>query len=414
MIVRRWFGRARNPDVVIGVKGENGQSEALRLDYKKAGHAIVFGAHGSGKTERFTIPNLRDICKRGESVVVAGCGDGLYKATASEFMANGYEVRVLNPVGGVRSDSWDMFELQRAKHAEKNSKQYMSDALALAEAIMACSGVDTHCDYDERAAITSLLEAIIIRVFTDPSYDNGPKMIPEFLRHPGGDGFFSALFDAHTLTDAQSLALEPYNAYRQFAKYTGARITSRSISAVRMLESGVICRIIGENSAGDERKLDITAPCHKKCAYFIISSSRDREIEAFCALFMAQFLRAMECETRHEVPVTLMIDDSECFGRINEFGNAFKRFDPCVVRLCTIWSSLDHLRRVYPDEFEWDHILSGCGTKIGFGFRDIETAHIFQPADGDERHLMVAPRGTVFVYTGHLNELLTMAPARSW
>jgi type IV secretory pathway TraG/TraD family ATPase VirD4 len=415
MLIQRLFGRKRNTNIVITERNDAGYD----LDPKTTGHVVVFGAHGSGKTDRFVIPNVKEIQQRGESVVVFSCGSRVYHETAAEFMKNGYEVRVLNPQSPGSSDKWDILAGLKPSIV-KSLGQQSDDAQAMARAFIAASGVDVHCDADELEAVESLLKAILIWSCSDMCLGTKANMVREMLRAhwSSGKDFYDMLFSPANNVGYLTTAADAYSTYREIARdeVLSSRIVTKAISATRVLEARWAPMLFDENGNSSNHSFDLSLPLKRKCAYFIMGSPRDREVEVLSALFFHLLFHTMKqslAEGMAVVPVTVIMDDAECVSRIDGLAETMTAVDPADIRVCSIWSSLDHLKRTYSADFEWNALLTCSRTKIGFGFADLETAQLFMdsPDFNVERSLMTARRGTCFVNVGDGQIFKVVEPA---
>lgn len=74
-------------------------------------HTIVFGATGSKKTRMFAMPSIGIFARAGESFVVTDPKGELYRKTAGEVEACGYQVRCLNLRQLRQGDTWNPLAL---------------------------------------------------------------------------------------------------------------------------------------------------------------------------------------------------------------------------------------------------------------------------------------------------------------
>lgn len=97
------------PEKATGmILGERkGQLICLPEDTRLNRHTAVFGASGTMKSRAVVRNALFSAIRRGESVLISDPKSEMYNETSELFRKNGYEVKVLNLVDPLHSDSWN-------------------------------------------------------------------------------------------------------------------------------------------------------------------------------------------------------------------------------------------------------------------------------------------------------------------
>ena len=97
------------PEKATGmILGERkGQLICLPEDTRLNRHTAVFGASGTMKSRAVVRNALFSAIRRGESILISDPKSEMYNETSELFRKNGYEVKVLNLVDPLHSDSWN-------------------------------------------------------------------------------------------------------------------------------------------------------------------------------------------------------------------------------------------------------------------------------------------------------------------
>ena len=97
------------PEKATGmILGERkGQLICLPEDTRLNRHTAIFGASGTMKSRAVVRNALFSAIRRGESVLISDPKSEMYNETSELFRKNGYEVKVLNLVDPLHSDSWN-------------------------------------------------------------------------------------------------------------------------------------------------------------------------------------------------------------------------------------------------------------------------------------------------------------------
>lgn len=361
--------------VILGERG--GKAVCMPEDTRLNRHIAIFGTSGTMKSRSIIRNALFQAIKRGESVVVTDPKAELFGDTAELFRKNGYDVKVLNLVDPIHSDSWNCM-------SDLNGNTLMAQVLTNVIIGNTSSGkIDHFWDNGEG----NLLKALILYIEYDKSRSNDEKTLPavyQLLTNCSKADLYSKFTKLSTSHPARA----PFNLFNQSSDTVKEGIISGLGTRLQVLQSKEVCSLLSRSD------IDLVNPAKKKCAYFIILSDQDATMAFISSLFFSfLFIRLTRYadsrpERKCDVPVNLILDEFNNVGRIggaadgSDFARTLSVIRSRDIRVMLAVQSLGQLQNRY-DKNLWSEIIGNCDIQLMLGCTDDVTAKYYSDRSGD-------------------------------
>lgn len=348
----------------------------LPKDTRLNRHIAIIGASGTGKSRGFIRNHVLQCVKRGESIVVTDPKSELYADLSDYLRQEGYQVKVLNLVDPVHSDSWNCM-------ADLQGDTLMAQVLADVIINNTSEGKGDHF-WDNGEG--NLLKSLILYVDQNQALGRARKHLPEVYRllTQLDERRLSELMDRLPL---EHPAKAPYNLYHQSSDTVRSGILLGLGTRLQVLQNRQIQRITSRSD------IDLAEPAQSRCAYFVILSDQDGTMDFLSSLFFSfLFIRLvrfadMQPNGRCPVPVNLVLDEFNNIGTIGgnggrDFARSISTLRSRAVQISLCVQSLPQLQNRYPNGL-WAEIMGNCDTQLMLGCTDEVTAEFVSSRAGD-------------------------------
>lgn len=364
---------------IFGQFGENASKvitfDVFNSDAMMNRHILAFGASMCGKTFCFVLPHLLQICKREESVIMSDPKGELFQNTSEYFRSYGYTVKVLNFKDFAYSDGWDIM----AELGDRSDVAHVQErAQIFAETVIANTMPNTTDMF--RSAPLSLLKAILLRVYLDPTMEHSFEEVFRAISNPQGKTFLDRIFDESVLTGDLSCCIGPYATYKQQSANLSGNTLSGLATALNVFQVERIRKLT--STAG----IDLSLPGKQKCAYYLIFPDQHETYKFLTSLlFSFLFIDLVDYADKQpkqccDVTVNCIFEEAKSVGFIPGFATKLSNIRSRHVYITSIWQDLSQMQLLYPDE--WGSIMNNCSTQICLGFNDVDTAKYYSDRSG--------------------------------
>ena len=369
---RASFGSATG--IMLGE--HNGKAISLidRMGSNK--HIAVFGPTRSGKTTCFSLNNIIQCVKRGESFFATSTKSDLYENTSEYLKDNGYVVKIFDLVDPEHSDSWNCLSEVR-----KNERRIQENTRIYVDTIMK-NTTSGKVDYFWNNAESSLLTALVYLVALDHNI-NEPKTMARVYNMITNytDATLANLFRDLPANHPGRAAFSLYNENAGNDKVTGG-VKMGLGGRLSAFGSDMIQNITSYDD------IDLSLPAQKKCAYFVRVSDQDSANEFLASLFFSfafiDIVQYVDANAKKEetIPVNMILDE---FCNLGVLPNIKKQLSTVASRkmnISIIIQNIPQLKGVYPND-EWRELLGNCDTQLFLGCSDDMTADYISKRSGD-------------------------------
>ena len=367
------------PEKATGmILGERkGQLICLPEDTRLNRHTAVFGASGTMKSRAVVRNALFSAIRRGESVLISDPKSEMYNETSELFRKNGYEVKVLNLVDPLHSDSWNCM-------SDLGEDTLMAQVLTNVIIGNTSSGKGDHF-WDNGEA--NLLKGLVLYVQmapTIPQKDKNLAKVYELLTDPKLMHTINGVLgktEHHASKASFSLFAQSSETVRQgIILGLGTRLQVLQDQAVKQLVSS--------------SDIDLTAPGRHKCAYYIILSDQETSMAFISSLFFSfLFIKLTRFADNSPggkclIPVNMILDEFNNIGRIggapdgSDFCRSLSVIRSRDIRVMIAVQSLGQLQNRYPNNL-WAEIVGNCDIQLMLGCTDDVTADYISDRSGE-------------------------------
>ena len=367
------------PEKATGmILGERkGQLICLPEDTRLNRHTAVFGASGTMKSRAVVRNALFSAIRRGESILISDPKSEMYNETSELFRKNGYEVKVLNLVAPLHSDSWNCM-------SDLGDDSLMAQVLTNVIIGNTSSGKGDHF-WDNGEA--NLLKALVLYVQLD-------NRIPKEKKNLGY--VYKLLTDGtlpHIIKEMGELkvghpAKAPFNLFAQSSETVQAGIILGLGTRLQVLQNEAVQQLVAFSD------IDLTAPGRHKCAYYIILSDQETSMAFISSLFFSfLFIKLTRFADNSPggkclIPVNMILDEFNNIGRIggapdgSDFCRSLSVIRSRDIRVMIAVQSLGKLQNRYPNNL-WAEIVGNCDIQLMLGCTDDVTADYISDRSGE-------------------------------
>ena len=367
------------PEKATGmILGERkGQLICLPEDTRLNRHTAIFGASGTMKSRAIVRNALFSAIRRGESILISDPKSEMYNETSELFRMNGYEVKVLNLVDPLHSDSWNCM-------SDLGDDSLMAQVLTNVIIGNTSSGKGDHF-WDNGEA--NLLKALVLYVQLD-------NRIPKEKKNLGY--VYKLLTDGtlpHIIKEMGELkvghpAKAPFNLFAQSSETVQAGIILGLGTRLQVLQNEAVQQLVAFSD------IDLTAPGRHKCAYYIILSDQETSMAFISSLFFSfLFIKLTRFADNSPggkclIPVNMILDEFNNIGRIggapdgSDFCRSLSVIRSRDIRVMIAVQSLGQLQNRYPNNL-WAEIVGNCDIQLMLGCTDDVTADYISDRSGE-------------------------------
>ena len=370
------------PEKATGmILGERkGQLICLPEDTRLNRHTAVFGASGTMKSRAIVRNALFSAIRRGESILISDPKSEMYNETSELFRKNGYEVKVLNLVDPLHSDSWNCM-------SDLGDDTLMAQMLTNVIIGNTSSGKGDHF-WDNGEA--NLLKGLVMYVQTDPKTPPEQKNLSKVYELLTGPMLMHVI--ANVLNDKSELRAHPSKA--SFSLFAQSSDTVRQGiilglgTRLQVLQDKAVQRLVSFSD------IDLTAPGRHKCAYYIILSDQETSMAFISSLFFSfLFIKLTRFADNSPggkcpIPVNMILDEFNNIGRIggapdgSDFCRSLSVIRSRDIRVMLAVQSLGQLQNRYPNNL-WAEIVGNCDIQLMLGCTDDVTADYISDRSGE-------------------------------
>lgn len=332
--------------------------------YRANRNIAVYGAPGTGKSYCFVRPAILQCAKRGESIIITDCKGELYNDTSYYLRKMGYEVMMFNTLHPENSDAWNcMADIAN----DPSFAGKIEGCQKFAKIVVMNTQVGNKAgifDQQIEALLTALAEYVVL-----PS-PLGPQ---DMEKSVGSIYKLLTTFDIPELeeliegtTEETHPCRQPFQTFKNASPNQKSGIVSGLLGKLQVYQNPIINKITKYN------EIDLERPAFKKCAYFLITSDRDRTYRFLSSLFFSfLFIRILNAadaqpDGKCPVPVNLVLDEFPNIGVVPDFTSIISTARGRDVRMSVIFQSVSQLMNRYP-EGQWEEIIGDCAIQMVLG-----------------------------------------------
>ena len=367
------------PEKATGmILGERkGQLICLPEDTRLNRHTAVFGASGTMKSRAVVRNALFSAIRRGESVLISDPKSEMYNETSELFRKNGYEVKVLNLVDPLHSDSWNCM-------SDLGDDSLMAQVLTNVIIGNTSSGKGDHF-WDNGEA--NLLKALVLYVQLDNRIPQERKNLA-YVYKLLTDGTLPYIIKEMGDLKVGHPAKAPFNLFAQSSETVQAGIILGLGTRLQVLQNQAVQQLVSFSD------IDLTAPGRHKCAYYIILSDQETSMAFISSLFFSfLFIKLTRFADNSPggkclIPVNMILDEFNNIGRIggapdgSDFCRSLSVIRSRDIRVMIAVQSLGQLQNRYPNNL-WAEIVGNCDIQLMLGCTDDVTADYISDRSGE-------------------------------
>ncbi len=367
------------PEKATGmILGERkGQLICLPEDTRLNRHTAIFGASGTMKSRAIVRNALFSAIRRGESILISDPKSEMYNETSELFRKNGYEVKVLNLVDPLHSDSWNCM-------SDLGDDSLMAQVLTNVIIGNTSSGKGDHF-WDNGEA--NLLKALVLYVQLDNSIPKEKKNLA-YVYKLLTDGTLPHIIKEMGELKIGHPAKAPFNLFAQSSETVQAGIILGLGTRLQVLQNQAVQQLVSFSD------IDLTAPGRHKCAYYIILSDQETSMAFISSLFFSfLFIKLTRFADNSPggkclIPVNMILDEFNNIGRIggapdgSDFCRSLSVIRSRDIRVMIAVQSLGQLQNRYPNNL-WAEIVGNCDIQLMLGCTDDVTADYISDRSGE-------------------------------
>ena len=367
------------PEKATGmILGERkGQLICLPEDTRLTRHTAVFGASGTMKSRAVVRNALFSAIRRGESVLISDPKSEMYNETSELFRKNGYEVKVLNLVDPLHSDSWNCM-------SDLGDDTLMAQMLTNVIIGNTSSGKGDHF-WDNGEA--NLLKGLVLCVQLDPTIQQKDKNLTKVYEILTGNNLMGTINGVLAKTEYHA-AKASFSLFAQSSETVRQGIILGLGTRLQVLQDQAVKQLVSRSD------IDLTAPGKRKCAYYIILSDQETSMAFISSLFFSfLFIKLTRFADNSPggkclVPVNMILDEFNNIGRIggapdgSDFCRSLSVIRSRDIRVMIAVQSLGQLQNRYPNNL-WAEIVGNCDIQLMLGCTDDVTAEYISERSGE-------------------------------
>uniref|UniRef100_A0A7C5V2J8 Type IV secretory system conjugative DNA transfer family protein n=1 Tax=Caldicellulosiruptor owensensis TaxID=55205 RepID=A0A7C5V2J8_9FIRM len=341
----------------------NGERVVLPADTKYNKHIAIFGAPGTGKSRTFARPNIIQIAKMGQSMIITDPKGELFEDMAVWLEQQGYDVKALNLVNIECSDRWNPLD---AVADDMDATVFADVVIRNTQTGVKKAGGDPFWDRAE----LNLLKALVLYIKeTRPPEEQNLGELYRLLATTNMAGLQN-MFMSIPNDRASKMA---YNIFAQASEQVRTGVIIGLGTRLQVFQNRLVQKMT------EVSDIDLEAPKRRKTAYFCIISDTHRAFSFLSSLFFSflfiKLVNLHDTTTDPEIrarEVYFLLDEFPNIGEIPDFQEKIATIRSRRLHCSIIFQSLGQLGRIYQQS--WEDIIACCDTKYFLGCNDLKTA----------------------------------------
>ena len=341
----------------------NGERVVLPADTKYNKHIAIFGAPGTGKSRTFARPNIIQIAKMGQSMIITDPKGELFEDMAVWLEQQGYDVKALNLVNIECSDRWNPLD---AVVDDMDATVFADVVIRNTQTGVKKAGGDPFWDRAE----LNLLKALVLYIKeTRAPEEQNLGQLYRLLATTNMAGLQN-MFMSIPNDRASKMA---YNIFAQASEQVRTGVIIGLGTRLQVFQNRLVQKMT------EVSDIDLEAPKKRKVAYFCIISDTHRAFSFLSSLFFSflfiKLVNLHDTTTDPEIrarEVYFLLDEFPNIGEIPEFQEKIATIRSRRLHCSVIFQSLGQLSKIYP--MDWENIIGCCDTKYFLGANDLKTA----------------------------------------
>ena len=342
------------------------------LPLNKVGNinVLIVGGSGSGKSSSYTIPNAHQLL--GSYIFTDPKGE-IYDKTAGYLKKNGYEIKLLNLVNPLSSDSYNPLQ-----HIQSEI-----DVDVIANTIVKgqkSEGSASDPYWDNMAEI--LLKALIYYLIAAaPPEEQNLASCAELVRAANNNGGSNLLSDLMSKLPYDHPARMNYKSVEIASDKTYSSILSTLQSKLGKFDSKDIADVTSTNTINFE---EIAS---KKTALYVVSSDTHAAYDFLLTIFFSQMIQQLydfADKNGGSLPIKtfFILDEFANIGQIPDFDKKISTSRSRGISFSVILQNLDQLKAIYEKSYET--IIGNCDTHVFLGSNSFATVEYFSKELGEK------------------------------
>jgi len=341
----------------------NGERVVLPAGTKYNKHIAIFGAPGTGKSRTFARPNIVQIAKMGQSMIITDPKGELFEDMSVWLEKQGYDVKALNLVNIECSDRWNPLDVVAD---DMDATVFADVVIRNTQAGMRKAGGDPFWDRAE----LNLLKALVLYIKeTRPPEEQNLGELYKLLATTNMARLQSMFMNIPN-DRASKMA---YNIFAQASEQVRTGVIIGLGTRLQVFQNKLVQKMT------EVSDIDLEAPKKRKVAYFCIISDTHRAFSFLSSLFFSflfiKLVNLHDTTTDPEIKarkVYFLLDEFPNIGEIPDFQEKIATIRSRRLHCSIIFQSLGQLAKIYP--LDWENIIGCCDTKFFLGANDLKTA----------------------------------------
>ncbi|WAM36545.1 type IV secretory system conjugative DNA transfer family protein [Caldicellulosiruptor acetigenus] len=342
----------------------NGQKIVLPADTKYNKHIAIFGAPGTGKSRTFARPNIVQIAKMGQSMIITDPKGELFEDMAVWLEKQGYDTKALNLVNIECSDRWNPLDVIQD---DLDATVFADVVIRNTQTGVKKAGGDPFWDRAE----LNLLKALVLYIKeTRPPEEQNLGELYRLLATTNMAGLQN-MFMSIPNDRASKMA---YNIFAQASEQVRTGVIIGLGTRLQVFQNRLVQKMTQVSD------IDLEAPKKRKVAYFCITSDTHSAYDFLSSLFFSflfiKLVNLHDTTTDQEIrnrEVYFILDEFPNIGEIPDFTKKISTIRSRRLHCAIIFQSISQLENRYPNN-QWEEILGSCDTKYFLGCNDTRTA----------------------------------------
>ena len=333
-------------------------------------NVLIVGGSGSGKSSSYTIPNAHQLL--GSYIFTDPKGE-IYDTTAGYLKQHGYEIKLLNLVNPISSDSYNPLQ-----HIQSEI-----DVDVIANTIVKgqkAEGSASDPYWDNMAEI--LLKALIYYLIAvAPPEEQNLASCAELVRAANNNGGSNLLSDLMGRLPYDHPARMNYKSVEIASDKTYSSILSTLQSKLGKFDSKDIADVTSTNT------IDFTDIATKKTALYVVSSDTHAAYDFLLTIFFSQMIQQLydfADKNGGKLPIKtfFILDEFANIGQIPDFDKKISTSRSRGISFSVILQNLDQLKAIYEKSYET--IIGNCDTHVFLGSNSYATVEYFSKELGEK------------------------------
>ena len=371
--------------LLYSLKAKQDEKQGIKTLSTVNPHICVVGTSMSGKSYSVIIPTIMQAIRRGESVITTSPKGELFQNLYAVAKKHGYTVKVLNLNPDQLANSDCVHYLKYAIKNPEDQNECIKDVFSFARTII--DNTRTEGEKVEKFfedSTLSLLQSIILWMVLSPD-------IPESERTLGNIYMKLSEWGVSGVLAAHGHLPSNHPAKRSFRTFMDSPDSVRQSAVSGLLLKLQILGAPGVRRITDRESMSLTAPGEEKCLYFIGMSADEDTLRFLVALYFTIQFQALTKLAKSKygrdgeklpVPVNFILDEFATCGIIPGMTRKLATVRSYNISVLLALQDIPQVMKLYPQNFEWQTILSQCSTHIVLKTNDPTTEEYYSKKSG--------------------------------